>query len=357
MTRTSFLADGVPVRLLSTLLLSAAACASACAAKSTPKPPPSFVPVYETNFPDPFVMQAGGRYLAYATNAERFQANVQMAVSNDLVRWAPLRSADGKLHDAMPVLPAWAEKGWTWAPEVLKLGEHYLLFFTARERASQRQCTGVAESRDPLGPFVSSAPEPLVCQRELGGTIDASPFRDADGQLYLYYKADANAVRKPTEIFVQRMTADGLALTGAPVALLRNDQPWEAHVIESPTMVRHGGDYRLFYSANHFGWEPNQRLSPYAMGYARCAGPMGPCTDAADNPILHSYTDRTAGCLSGPGHQAVFEADGRSFIVFHAHAATRACGNAGKGRYMYIAPLFWEDGEPRIAPSLRAAGK
>jgi beta-xylosidase len=332
-----------------------AGCAPLAAKEPQAQP---FVPVYTANFPDPFVLPHEGRYLAYATNAERDQANVQMAVSDDLVTWAPMRADGGKLHDAMPALPAWAERGWTWAPEVLKLEDRYLLFFTARERASGRQCTGVAQSADPMGPFTSDAAAPLVCQRDLGGTIDASPFRDTDGKLYLYYKADANAVGKPTDIFVQPMTADGLGLTGEPVTLLTNDRPWEEHVIESPTMVRAGEDYVMFYSANHFGWEPHQRLSPYAMGYATCAGPLGPCTDAPENPILYSYADRTAGCLSGPGHQAVFEAGGRQYIMFHAHIARGGCQNARKGRQMYIAPLGWRDGKPVIGNSLRpAAGK
>lgn len=311
-----------------------------------------FVPVYRTDFPDPFVLPHQGRYLAFATNALRDRANVQMAVSEDLVHWSPLK--DGKrLHDAMPVLPAWAERGWTWAPEVMEHDGRFLLFFTARERASGRQCTGLAVGTDPLGPFTSAASAPLICQRELGGTIDASPFRDADGKLYLYFKADSNALGKPTPIFVQPMTADGTGLTGEPTKLLVNDHPWEAHVIESPTMVRHGGSYVLFYSANHFGWETHQRLSPYAMGYATCTGPEGPCVKAAENPILHSYVDRQAGCLSGPGHQAVFEDKGRAFIMFHAHIARGGCQNAMKGRQMYIAPLGWKEGRPVIGRSLR----
>lgn len=338
------------------LFLSAASLAIFGCAGASAKDEQPFIAVYPVNFPDPFIVEHEGRYLAYATNAMRDQANVQMAVSPDLVSWTPLKDGD-KLHDAMPVLPRWADRGWTWAPEVMKLGDRFLLFFTAREKASGRQCTGVATSAEPLGPFTSEADEPLVCQRELGGTIDASPFLDADGKLYLYYKADANAVGKPTEIFVQPMTADGLGLTGAPVALLDNDQPWEAHVIESPTMVRRGGDYVLFYSANHFGWESHQRLSPYAMGYAVCEGPAGPCKDAPANPILYSYADRAAGCLSGPGHQAVFEARGRQFIVFHAHIARGGCQNAKKGRQMYIAPLGWEGSKPVIGTSLRPPAK
>jgi len=325
-----------------------------CATGPAASPAQPFVPVYRANFPDPFVLQHEGRYLAYATNADRDRANVQMAASDDLVNWAPLER-EGRLHDAMPELPRWAERGWTWAPEVMALEGRFLLFFTARERASGLQCTGVAQSASPLGPFTSASEAPLLCQRELGGTIDATPFRDTDGRLYLYYKADANAVGKPTEIFVQPMTPDGLALTGEPVALLVNDQPWHAHVIESPTMVRGGAgaDYVLFYSANHFGWEEHQRLSPYAMGYATCAGPMGPCVDAPENPILASFDKGHEGCLSGPGHQAVFEAEGRQYIVFHAHIARSGCRNARKGRQMYIAPLDWEDGRPVIGTSLR----
>jgi len=336
-------------KLLLTILCAAGMSGAAAAQQAAP-----FVPVYETNFPDPFIVPHAGKYLAYATNAERGAANVQMAESANLIDWVPVRQGD-KLHDAMPMLPPWAQPGWTWAPEVIRLGDRYLLYFTARERRSGRQCTGVAASADPKGPFVSTEAEPLVCQRELGGTIDATPFRDADGQLYFYYKNDGNAIRKPTEIFVRRMSPDGMSLTGPEVALLRNDKPWEAHVIESPTMVRRGAGYIMFFSANHFGWEPDQRLSPYAMGYARCKGPMGPCTDAPNNPILYSYNDAAAGCLSGPGHQALFEAGGRQFIVFHAHGARAGCRNANKGRFMYIAPLNWRGEEPQIGISLRPA--
>lgn len=312
------------------------------------------VPVFETNFPDPFILPHGDEFLAYATNPEGAAVNVPMARSSNLVDWDFVR-VDGVLLDAMPDLPPWAREGWTWAPEVIRHKDRYLLYFTAKERSSGLQCVGAAESSDPRGPFTSSATEPLVCQRKIGGTIDPAVFKDADGQLYIYYKNDGNHpdFAQTTEIFAQKLSEDGLELRGEPVALLANDQPWEEHVIESPTMVRHDDRYVMFFSANHFGWEPHQRLSPYAMGYAACEGPMGPCVDAPENPILYSYNDRQAGCLSGPGHQALFEVAGRQFIVFHAHAARGGCRNATKGRYMYIAPLLWKEGKPLIGVSLR----
>ncbi len=317
-----------------------------------------FVPVFRTDFPDAMIIYDGGAFLAYATNAQGDRANIQMAGSTDLVNWELIQDGS-RLHDAMPVLPPWAIRGRTWAPEVIKTAAGYVLHFTAHDRKSDLQCLGAAFSAGPLGPFVSTATEPLVCQTELGGTIDSHPFRDADGELYLYYKSDANNPKfgKDTDIFVQRLSPDALSVEGEPVALLRNDAAWEAHVIEAPTMVRRGDGYVLFFSANHFGWETHQRLSPYAMGYARCSGPMGPCTDATANPILNSYNDRDAGCLSGPGHQSVFAVGERHFISFHAWAATKGCRRADNVRHLYVAPLLWNGDAPRLGISLRAAQK
>jgi beta-xylosidase len=249
----------------------------------------------------------------------------------------------------MPVLPPWAKAGFTWAPEVLKTPEGFVLYFTARHGASGLQCVGVATSQDPRGPFTSSAAEPLVCQTELGGTIDASPFRASDGQLYLYFKNDGNNpdYDKSTEIFVQRLAPDGLSLVGDRYSLVRNDRPWEGRVVEAPTMVERDGAYFLFFSASDYGWQDSQRLSDYAIGYAACAGPMGPCTDSPNNPFLASTTDP---CLSGPGHQAVFEAGGRELIAFHSWSATQACRPAHLGRFMHLARLSWEGGVPHVSP-------
>lgn len=313
-----------------------------------------FVPVFTTDFPDPFVLRHGSEFLAYATNAQNDRANVQMARSRNLVDWTLV--ADGpKLHDAMPEMPVWARSGFTWAPEVLQTKEGFVLHFTAKDKKIGLQCLGAAFSASPYGPFTSKATEPLLCQAALGGTIDSHAFRDNDGALYLYYKNDGNnpQFRKPTDIYVQRLTSDGLNVIGEAVSVLRNDVAWEAHVIEAPTMVRHEDRYILFFSANHFGWETHQRLSPYSIGYAECKGPMGPCTDAPKNPILNSYNDRKTGCLSGPGHQSVFDVGGRQFISFHAWAATSGCRRFENRRYLYVAPILWKDGLPKIGVSLR----
>ncbi|MEO8177111.1 MAG: glycoside hydrolase family 43 protein [Sphingomicrobium sp.] len=313
---------------------------------------PSFVPVYPHNFPDPFVLNNGGEFIAYATNDG---INLPMLASRDLIHWAPVGdpASPTNLLDGMPILAPWVKPGFTWAPEVMKVGSRWLLYYTANHRKTDVQCIGVAVASDPRGPFRDTSAEPLVCQYKLGGTIDANPFRDADGKLYIYYKSDGNRIRKGTGIWGQELAADGLSVVGPAVEISKDDQKWEMRVVEAPTMVRTPTGYTLLYSAGYYGWNAEDRLSPYAMGYAICSGPLGPCQDGPDNPIVHSFKEQEAGCLSGPGHQSVFEAGGRSYITFHAWAASSGCRKLEDQRYLYVAPVGWKDGKPQIAPSLR----
>lgn len=323
-------------------------------AAAPPAVDPSFVPALRRNFPDAFVLPTKSGFVAYATNDK---ANVPMAGSTDLIHWSTISDPTNPKAplDAMPVMAPWAKAGFTWAPEVIVAGNRYLLYYTASSRRYDAQCVGVASADSPTGPFRDVSTEPLLCQTKLGGTIDASPFRDDDGKLYLYFKNDGNRVHARTALWVQRLSSDGMAVTGEPVQLLSDRSPWEQRVVEAPTMVRSPAGYTLFFSGGFFGWNKENDLSPYGMGYASCSSPLGPCTEAPQNPILHSFRDRQAGCLSGPGHQSIFRAAGRTFISFHAWAATSACRKSDDdARYLYIAPLFWKDGKWQIGQSLRA---
>ena len=41
---------------------------------------------------------------------------------------------------------------------------------------------------------------------------------------YLLWKNDGNSIGKPTYIYLQRLSADGLSLAGAAVSLIRNTE-------------------------------------------------------------------------------------------------------------------------------------
>ncbi len=286
-------------------------------------------PVYRSNFPDPGVIRVDGTYYAYGTNGPA--GNVPVMTSIDLVHWV-------ERGDALPTVGAWAQPGNTWAPEVLHTAAGgYVLYYTARSTATGRQCVGRATAQHPEGPFVDESGGPLVCQAEQGGSIDASPFADVDGNLYLYWKNDGNAIGQPTHLYAQRLDPSGLALVGAPAVLLTNGQPWHGHVIEAPQMVRHDGRYYLFYSANAFDSDA------YAAGYAACDTPLGPCHDAPENPIL-----RTTAQARGPGHTYVIEGpDGNTWILYHAWPPG-AVGSEVPGRNLWVDRLDWVDGRPVV---------
>ena len=286
-------------------------------------------PVYRSDFPDPFVLRVGKTYHAYATNS--VQDNVQTLRSRDLVHWQPGR-------DAMPVLASWVLRGRTWAPEVLRVApRRYVLYYTARSFDVNLQCLGSAVGRRPAGPFVDRSRRPLVCQTAQGGSIDASPFRDTDGTLYLLWKNDGNCCGFDTYIYSQRLSADGSKLLGKPVRLVKQDAAWEGPLVEAPTLWKNAGRYYLFYSANRFNTES------YAVGYAACEGPLGPCRDSRDNPILE-----TACGAVGPGHQTLIaDDDGETWFVYHAWRPDRVA-SASPGRVLWTDRVVWEDGRPDV---------
>jgi beta-xylosidase len=276
-------------------------------------------PVWNKDFPDPFVLKVGRTYYAYATNGNG--KNVQTLTSADLVHW---RSGP----DAIPETASWGFHGEVWAPEVLRRRDGtYVLYYTVSK------CIGAATAKRPLGPFVDTSKRPLVCQPGAGGSIDASPFRDRDGKLWLVWKNDGNAIAQPTWIWSQRLSADGLALVGRRAKIERNDAPWESSVVEAPMLWRHAGRLYLLYSGNVYSG------SGYAVGYATCASPLGPCRDAPENPILKS-----ACRASGPGHNSLIVVRGQTWIVYHAWLP----GNAGDKRVLWIDRLDWKRGKPVV---------
>src|SRR5690348_3017427 len=85
--------------------VAAAAAALLCVAAT---PEPSFVPVFQANFPDAFVLPHGSVFIAYSTNDG---PNVPVAISRDLVHWNFVSdpAASGRQLDGLPKLGTWAK--------------------------------------------------------------------------------------------------------------------------------------------------------------------------------------------------------------------------------------------------------
>jgi beta-xylosidase len=282
--------------------------------------------------PDPTVVHHGDVWALFSTQVGLL--NIPVAVSNDLRRWS-------EPVDALPWLPAWAAWGHTWAPGVLRRDNGFVLYFAAPSPALGAQCIGAATAPTIEGPYTSHAPEPLVCQPDLGGSIDPQPFVDRDGTAYLLWKADANAIGETSQLFAQPLRPDGLALTGNPVALLRSHASWEQPLIENPALLAVDGSYLLLYSG---GW---WKSAGYATGYAVCHTPLGPCDkQTTQQPILAGTGDQAgtggASVITGPS--------GDHWLAYHAWRPSAIGYHNGGARSLHFASLSWEAGQLVVAP-------
>jgi Glycosyl hydrolases family 43 len=283
------------------------------------------------DFPDPSVLYADGSYYAYST--EVGVDNVPFTTSTDGVHW----STD--YGDALPQLPSWATFGSTWSPTVAKdAAGNYVMFYATHDAHTGTQCIGEAVARSPSGPFVDSNPGPVVCDAPEGGDIDPDIFTDpSDGRSYLIWKLNANVRGHAASLWSVPLSAD-FSIDGTATEILAAGQPWQDGVVEGPDMFEDGGSLYLFYGGNNYD------TSNYAIGYAICETPTGPCHEGEQNPVL-----TTAGQMIGPGGPSVFETPHGLEMAFAAWAGTVGYENGGY-RPMYTASVAIEDGIPRFDP-------
>jgi hypothetical protein len=368
---------------LAALVVIVGAVASIGVAAAPPASATNWAPVHDSDFPDPSVLQFGGVYYAFATQNFAVPSetiNIQAATSSDGVNWTPWSGSA-----VLPHVGSWAKPGDTWAPSVVRDNAHndFVMYYTATEIQTGDQCIGVATSIFPTGPYTDNQPQPMVCQngtgysdptvdsaRDLGGSIDPDIFTDAStGDSYLIWKSDGNHLSPPVSTTLWSVPlGPGFLPTGnsAPTPLMSDDQSWQSGIVEGPDMVEtsttSGGSnptttyaYTLFYSGSLEG------ASTYAIGWASCAGPSGPCTDESRTaPLL-----TTSPGMSGPGGPDVYSVPhfggGTQLVMAFAAWQGSTIGYLSCGiRPMYLADLSFQPNgggpdTPALAPAVPAA--
>ena len=284
-------------------------------------------PALNGDFADPFLLSVGAEEYVYATNT--LGQNVPAARFGG-------PGEQSQPAEALPQLPEWTEAGTVWAPSVAEVEDGYALYYTTRHRDSGLQCISVATADDPLGPFVDGSDGPIVCDVELGGSIDPSPYGDGE-RTWLVWKSDGNCCGMPTTIWVQETSADGTALLGEPAELLGVDQAWEGELVEGPSLVDVGDELLLFYSANR--WD----TTDYAVGYALCDSITGPCTKPQDTPWLFTYEH-----AAGPGGQELAVGPDSTRVVYHGWSPGAVGYDNGGMRRLYVEPVHLETRPPGL---------
>jgi len=309
---------------------------------------------------DPYVLKApDGRYYIYGSGGggEPFGDGSPLGsafptfTSRNLVDWTPL----GRTYAHDPAT-SWGV-GAFWAPEVYRVKDRYLLFYSAQWRhnpgnEAENFRIGVAWSDRPEGPFRDLRNQPLFDPGY--PAIDADVLFDDDGRIYLYYsrccykhpvESELAEKMKKSGVYTEieeswvygvEIKPDFSGVIGDPVVVLRpavsladpssewEDVSVEAHEVnrrwtEGPCSFKQYGKYFIMYSANSVFGEN------YALGYATAEHPLGPFAKAANNPVARKNTDH-GGVVSCTAHNCVaMSPDGSEMFCLYG-ARTKQTG-------------------------------
>jgi beta-xylosidase len=218
------------------------------------------------------------------------------------------------VRDALPVQPTWAANSFsTWAPEVADVNGVWTMWGSAAiSSVSPTYCLYRATAKTAAGPFVPDSRR-LPCDIALSGDIDPTMVHDSD-QWWLVYKTNANGVGLPDSFISIRIGPDGWVSGPSHVAMTAT-APWEAGMIEAPSLVENRGQWWVIFSVG----DPFIAEPTYHIAAAPCDGPAGPCHISA---VVSLVTTNLQG--NGPGEQAVFtDAAGQPWIAYNPSGFSR----------------------------------
>lgn len=295
-------------------------------------------PAMDTDFPDPTVIEANGKYYAFATNSGRNGSfrNVQTAISDNLKNWV-------MLGDAMPQKPAWASSDF-WAPHVIynDILQQYALFFSAQTNdPALGMGIGVAFSKNPEGPYIA-APEALITDTGFVA-IDAMVIKDPKTKRYFMTWGSGFQPIKIRELHPSMTRFEDGSSEVAVIPVGKDKQ--YSRLVEGPWIDYDNGFYYLYYSGdNCCGAKAN-----YAVLVARAKNITGPYTRlGAWNKTQNSVLLEKDTLLQAPGHNSIVrDKSGKKWIAYHAIPMSRF----KEGRYarlMYLHPIEYKKGWPVI---------
>jgi len=297
-------------------------------------------PVFDEYMADPFVLQHKGNYYAYGTGSLSTRGwPFPVLHSTDLVNWQ---------HRGWSLNPPGGDE--FWAPEVAHHDGAFYMYYSAHGIDGKDHQLRVATHTSPLGPFQDAG---LVLVPDQPFTIDAHPFRDKDGQWYLFYSQDFltldDQYRVGTGIVVDRML-DMFTLAGEARVVIRPHADWQLfkaqrpmygavydwYTIEGAALRLHNNRYYCFFSGG--AWEHDN----YGISYVVADQVFGPYSLPSENQqvLLRSVPGR----VIGPGHNSFTKSpDGeQEYIIYHAWDPGMTA------RRMCIDPLNWDNGTPVI---------
>jgi arabinan endo-1,5-alpha-L-arabinosidase len=227
-----------------------------------------------------------------------------------------------------------------WAPDIIKLGDRYLLYYSVSSFGKMTSAIGLASNPtlDPNDPAYHWTDEGYVVRTQEGdgyNAIDPAVFHDSDGSLWLTFGSYWTGIKL---IQLDPKTGKRIAPDSKMISLAYNKS------IEASYLCKHDDYYYLFVNWGSCCQGTN---STYNIRIGRSKKLAGPYLDKDGKNMLDSggslFLARTNGPLFGPGHAGIFQADGKTLLTSHFEGDVRMHGRAT----LAIMPLHWDkDGWP-----------
>lgn len=253
-------------------------------------------PILPGYFADPSIVQHEGKFYMYATVDPWGGDFLACWVSEDFQNWTfhqlnwPTKQAC-----TSPL----SNENRVWAPSVIQKGDAFYMYISV---GSEVWC---GKASHPLGPWENMlGDQPMIPYdtTRYCHVIDAEPFIDDDGRIYLYWGSGWNWIN--ATCFAAELNDDMKSFKTEPVEVT------PPNYFEGPLMVKHNSKYYLTYSN---GKTVN---STYNVRYAIGDTPFGPFTEAENSPILSSDDSLQ---VYGPAHHTFFNFKGKDYILYQRH--------------------------------------
>ncbi len=274
---------------------------------------------------DPAVLVDGDTVYLYVGHdtapGEAYQIPEYLCYSSkDLITWT-YEGVVLKMSDV-----SWADNNAAWASQVAKYNDKYYLYYCSWCKTDGgKQSIGVAVSDSPTGPFVDIG-EPLV--KGSFTTDHTSDWNDIDPTVWI--ETDKKGVEHRylawgnNKLYLCELNEDMISLkdinndgkiTMGPTGDLISQTP-PSGFTEGPWLYRrrnekgeYYGQYYVFYAS---GWREN-------LSYALC-------DDLWEGMWFDSYSLTQPAATSNTSHCAVFDFNGKTYMIYHNGALPKGSG-------------------------------
>jgi arabinan endo-1,5-alpha-L-arabinosidase len=227
-----------------------------------------------------------------------------------------------------------------WAPDIIKLGDRYLLYYAVSSMGKITSAIGLATNPtlDPTDPAFHWTDQGVVVRTQEGdgyNAIDPCIFHDSDGSLWLTFGSYWTGIKL---IQLDPQTGKRIAPDSKLFSLAYHDS------IEASCLCKHDDYYYLFVDWGSCCQGTN---SSYNIRIGRSKTITGPYLDKVGSDMLQAggsvFLPTTNGPLFGPGHAGILNAEGKNWFTSDFEGDIRLQGKAT----LAIMPLRWNaDGWP-----------